>query len=91
MGGEVYFRQRIAEADRVHGIINRSMTSADNPRTPQLAEHLGAAIYKRYRVYRKWLAGVPLDGPFPPTDPEESPGLSPNENPRRVAAHDEAI
>jgi len=68
-----------------------SLTSADNPRTPQLAEHLGAVIYKRYRVYRKWLAGVPLDGPFPPTDPEEGPGLSPNENPRRVAAHDQAV
>ena len=30
-----------------------SLTSAVNPRTPQLAEHLGAVIYKRYRVYRK--------------------------------------
>lgn len=33
-----------------------SLTSADNPRTPILAEHMGAHIYKRYRVYRKWLA-----------------------------------
>jgi GNAT superfamily N-acetyltransferase len=32
-----------------------SLTSADNPRTPILAEHMGARIYKRYRVYRKWL------------------------------------
>lgn len=29
-----------------------SLTSADNPATPILAEHLGAKIYKRYRVYR---------------------------------------
>jgi len=32
-----------------------SLTSDDNPRTPILAEHMGARIYKRYRVYRKWL------------------------------------
>lgn len=36
-----------------------SLTSDDNPRTPQLAEHMGAKIYKRYRVYRKWLADQP--------------------------------
>ncbi|MBN2553551.1 MAG: GNAT family N-acetyltransferase [Spirochaetales bacterium] len=30
-----------------------SLTSADNPYTPKLAERLGARIYKRYRVYRK--------------------------------------
>jgi GNAT superfamily N-acetyltransferase len=29
-----------------------SLTSDDNPRTPILAEHMGAKIYKRYRVYR---------------------------------------
>ena len=29
-----------------------SITSDDNPRTPQLAERFGAKIYKRYRVYR---------------------------------------
>ena len=29
-----------------------SLTSADNPRTPVLAERIGAKIYKRYRVYR---------------------------------------
>jgi hypothetical protein len=40
-----------------------SLTSADNPRTPQLAEHLGAVIYKRYRVYRRWLAGFPSTSP----------------------------
>jgi GNAT superfamily N-acetyltransferase len=34
-----------------------SLTSADNPYTPNLAERLGAHIYKRYRVYRKSIAG----------------------------------
>ena len=29
-----------------------SLTSADNPTTPLLAEHMGARVYKRYRVYR---------------------------------------
>lgn len=29
-----------------------SLTSDDNPRTPILAERMGAKIYKRYRVYR---------------------------------------
>ncbi|NMC52545.1 MAG: GNAT family N-acetyltransferase [Chloroflexi bacterium] len=29
-----------------------SLTSTDNPKTPMLAERLGAKIYKRYRVYR---------------------------------------
>lgn len=32
-----------------------SLTSDDNPRTPQLAAHIGAHIYKRYRAYRKHL------------------------------------
>jgi len=30
-----------------------SLTSAENPYTPNLAERMGAHIYKRYRVYRK--------------------------------------
>ncbi len=32
--------------------IDGSLTSADNPRTPALADHLGAKLYKRYRVYK---------------------------------------
>ena len=32
--------------------IDLSLTSADNPKTPMLAERLGARIYKRYRVYK---------------------------------------
>jgi GNAT superfamily N-acetyltransferase len=30
-----------------------SITSEDNPNTPLLAEHMGATIYKRWRVYRR--------------------------------------
>ena len=33
--------------------LDLSLTSADNPNTPLLAEQLGAHIYKRYRVYRR--------------------------------------
>lgn len=33
--------------------VDLSLTSADNPRTPMLAERFGGRIYKRYRVYRK--------------------------------------
>ena len=32
--------------------VDLSLTSADNPKTPVLAERIGAKIYKRYRVYR---------------------------------------
>jgi GNAT superfamily N-acetyltransferase len=35
--------------------IDLSLTSDDNPRTPALAERMGGKVYKRYRVYRKWL------------------------------------
>ena len=29
-----------------------SLTSDDNPVTPELAERMGAVVYKRYQVYR---------------------------------------
>jgi GNAT superfamily N-acetyltransferase len=32
--------------------VDLSLTSDDNPRTPVLAERIGAKIYKRYQVYR---------------------------------------
>ncbi|MCB2214204.1 GNAT family N-acetyltransferase [bacterium] len=32
--------------------LDLSLTSADNPKTPMLAERLGGEIYKRYRVYQ---------------------------------------
>jgi GNAT superfamily N-acetyltransferase len=37
--------------------VDLSLTSDDNPRTPALAERLGATLYKRYRVYRLDLDG----------------------------------
>lgn len=42
-------------AEKGYRWVDLSLTSADNPNTPILAEHMGARIYKRYRVYRKWL------------------------------------
>lgn len=45
-----------------------SLTSADNPRTPILAERLGAHVYKRYRVYRKWLRGPIQPASLAPDD-----------------------
>jgi len=35
--------------------VDMSLTSDDNPRTPALAERVGAQVYKRYQVYRKTL------------------------------------
>jgi len=32
--------------------VDLSLTSADNPKTPMLAERLGGKLYKRYRVYK---------------------------------------
>ncbi len=34
--------------------MDLSLTSTDNPKTPALAERMGASIYKRYQVYRKF-------------------------------------
>ena len=33
--------------------VDLSITSADNPMTPRLAERLGGRIYKRWQVYMK--------------------------------------
>jgi len=38
--------------DKGYEWVDFSLTSDDNPRTPQLAERLGAYVYKRYQVYR---------------------------------------
>ncbi len=32
--------------------VDLSLTSADNPKTPMLAERMGGKLYKRYRVYQ---------------------------------------
>lgn len=39
--------------DKGYEWVDLSLTGADNPATPRLAERLGAKIYKRYRVYRR--------------------------------------
>jgi GNAT superfamily N-acetyltransferase len=39
-------------AERGYRWVDLSLTSADNPNTPVLAERIGARLYKRYRVYR---------------------------------------
>lgn len=38
--------------DKGYTWVDFSLTSDDNPRTPQLAERVGASVYKRYQVYR---------------------------------------
>jgi GNAT superfamily N-acetyltransferase len=35
--------------------IDLSITSLDNPQTPLIGEHMGAEIYKRWRVYRLFI------------------------------------
>jgi len=35
--------------------LDLSLTSADNPNTAILAQRMGAQVYKRYRVYRRWV------------------------------------
>lgn len=39
---------------RAHGFkwVDLSLTGQDNPKTPMLAERMGATVYKRYQVYR---------------------------------------
>jgi GNAT superfamily N-acetyltransferase len=37
--------------------VDLSLTSDDNPKTPQLATRMGGRVYKRYRVYRKRIDG----------------------------------
>jgi len=43
--------------DRGYTWIDLSLTSDDNPKTPMLAERLGAKIYKQYQVYRYLIPG----------------------------------
>jgi GNAT superfamily N-acetyltransferase len=45
---ELYRRARA----RGYTWADLSLTSADNPYTPDLAERFGCRLYKRYRVYR---------------------------------------
>jgi GNAT superfamily N-acetyltransferase len=53
-GVSVLLFDEMAKRARAKGFkwLDLSLTSEDNPRTPILAERMGAKIYKRYRVYR---------------------------------------
>lgn len=52
-GAALLLIDEMAKRARARGFqwIDLSLTSADNPYTPELAERMGARIYKRYRVY----------------------------------------
>ena len=52
-GPLLLFDEMVARA-RAKGFqwLDLSLTSEDNPRTPVLAERMGATLYKRYRTYR---------------------------------------
>ena len=53
-GVSVLLFDEMARRARAKGFkwVDLSLTSADNPNTPMLADRLGAKLYKRYRVYR---------------------------------------
>ena len=46
-------KNRLQKTEKRIGLhyVDLSQTSADNPSTPELAERIGAKIYKRDRVY----------------------------------------
>jgi GNAT superfamily N-acetyltransferase len=56
-GVAVLLLDEMAKRAKARGFkwIDLSLTSEDNPNTPIFAEHMGAKIYKRYRVYRLWI------------------------------------
>jgi GNAT superfamily N-acetyltransferase len=57
-GAALLLFDEMARRGRARGYewVDLSLTSADNPYTPELAQRMGARIYKRYRTYRKDLA-----------------------------------
>jgi hypothetical protein len=59
-GAVILLFDEMARRARVKGYrwIDGSLTGEDNPRTPALAERLGAVLYKRYRVYYLKLASM---------------------------------
>ena len=61
-GAALLLFDEMARRARARGYewIDLSVTSADNPYTPYLAERFGARVYKRYRVYQR-----PVDTPAP--------------------------
>jgi GNAT superfamily N-acetyltransferase len=59
-GAALLLFDEMARRARARGYewIDLSLTSADNPYTPYLAERFGARLYKRYRVYQRPVSGV---------------------------------
>jgi GNAT superfamily N-acetyltransferase len=59
-GAALLLIDEMARRARAKGFqwIDLSLTSADNPYTPELAERMGARIYKRYRAYRKQVSAT---------------------------------
>jgi GNAT superfamily N-acetyltransferase len=59
-GAALLLFDEMARRARAKGFqwIDLSLTSADNPYTPDLAKRMGARIYKRYRVYGKQIAAT---------------------------------
>jgi GNAT superfamily N-acetyltransferase len=57
-GAVLLLIDEMARRARRHGFAwaDLSLTSADNPYTPELAVRMGARIYKRYRVYGRPIA-----------------------------------
>ena len=57
-GAALLLIDEMARRGRAKGYewVDLSLTSEDNPYTPELARRMGARIYKRYRTYRKDLA-----------------------------------
>jgi len=59
-GVAVLLFDEMARRARAKGFkwVDLSITSVDNPSAPLLAEHMGARVYKRWRVYRMPIAQV---------------------------------
>ncbi len=62
-GAALLLIDEMAKRARAKGYqwVDLSLTSADNPSTPELATRMGATIYKRYRTYTR-PSSVPFGG-----------------------------
>jgi GNAT superfamily N-acetyltransferase len=49
----LFHEMRTRAAAKGYRRVDLSLTSADNPYTPGLAERMGARLYKRYRIYSR--------------------------------------
>ena len=59
-GAALLLFDEMARRARARGFewIDLSLTSADNPYTPYLADRFGARLYKRYRLYQQSVTGA---------------------------------